>query len=148
MSDPKAQMDRAVKALRLLPESTFLHCSSYYHTAPVGPVAQDGFINAVVKLSTMLTPRDLLAALLAIEVAQNRVRTLRFGPRTLDLDILLYGEDVYHDESLVIPHPELTNRLFCLVPLLEIFPEACLPCGQALSEFVPSVLLPNIIRKC
>jgi len=89
-----------------------------------------------------------LAALLAIEVVQKRIRTLRFGPRTLDLDILLYGEEVYHDEALVIPHPELTNRLFCLVPLLEIFPEACLPSGQPLTEFVPSVLLPNIIQKC
>ena len=130
LSDPESQLHRAVAALSALPDSTFVTVSSFYHTAPMGPQDQPHFVNAVAALDTCLSPEDLLCALQRIEQAQGRVRnqeTVRWGPRTLDIDILLYGTLHIISETLQIPHPGLTERDFVLRPLLEIAPNLVLP---------------------
>ena len=104
---------------------TITAASSIYDTAPWGPVPQDNFLNQVIRISTALEPRELLAVLHEIErvAGRDRKSEIRFGPRTLDLDILLYGDRVLHEEGLAIPHPRLTERAFVLAPLAEIAPD-------------------------
>jgi 2-amino-4-hydroxy-6-hydroxymethyldihydropteridine diphosphokinase len=105
------------------PAITLLAVSSLYRTAPVGYLDQDWFLNAAACVETQLTPRELLTLLLAIESDLGRVRTVRNGPRTIDLDILLWDDLVLREDDLVIPHPRLHERLFVLEPLAEIAPE-------------------------
>ncbi|SEM15028.1 2-amino-4-hydroxy-6-hydroxymethyldihydropteridinediphosphokinase [Syntrophus gentianae] len=99
---------------------TLLRCSSFYRTEPVGFVDQEDFVNAVAEVRTVLTARALLQALQQIETEMGRVRTTRWGPRIIDLDILLFGQEVVQEGDLVIPHPELHRRRFVLVPLNEL----------------------------
>ncbi len=98
--------------------------SSVYETAPVGgPDGQGAFLNCVVVLETERSARELLALAHELEAQANRVRTVRFGPRTLDVDILLYGDEVSKDETLTLPHPRMYERAFVLAPLAEIAPD-------------------------
>ena len=99
--------------------------SSIYDTAPWGPVPQDNYLNQVICISTTMVPRDLLAILHEIERAAGRDRKneVRYGPRPLDLDILIYGDSAVNEDGLVIPHPRITERAFVLVPLAEIAPD-------------------------
>ncbi|MFZ1342492.1 2-amino-4-hydroxy-6-hydroxymethyldihydropteridine diphosphokinase [Thiothrix eikelboomii] len=103
--------------------------SSFYQTKPVGPQDQPDYVNAVACFSTRLSAQALLAMLLEIERLHGRVRDphLRWGPRTLDLDLLLYGNEVIQDSNLIVPHPELCKRAFVVYPLLEIAPDLILP---------------------
>ena len=101
--------------------------SSLYYTEPVGLKAQEDFINAVVALETDRSPTELLALCRAIEEKMGRRRTVRWGPRTIDLDILLYGDLVMNEPDLVIPHPLMAARKFVLVPLIEIAPDVVHP---------------------
>jgi 2-amino-4-hydroxy-6-hydroxymethyldihydropteridine diphosphokinase len=97
--------------------------SSLYRSAPLGPVDQPDYVNAVMAVETSLAPQDLLAALHRIERSHGRVRTgLRWGPRTLDLDILLYGDEQLQGDALTVPHPGLAEREFVLYPMAEIAP--------------------------
>lgn len=132
LGDAEATLRSAVAALRALPGSRLAGLSSLYRSAPVGPAGQDDYLNAVASLATGLAPHALLAALQAIENAHGRQRAVRWGPRTLDLDLLLYGNDCLATTDLIIPHPELVRRNFVLVPLLEILPGAALPDGTRL----------------
>lgn len=116
------------EALRLLTcsraaEITLRAVSSLYRTAPVGYLDQDWFLNAAAHAGTQLNPRELLNRLLAIESELGRVRTVPNGPRTIDLDILFWGDLVVNEDDLVIPHPRLHERLFVLEPLAEIAPD-------------------------
>jgi len=120
LSDPVAQVTAGVEALAMLPDSRLALISSLYRTAPVGFADQPEFVNAVAMVETALEPRALLAELLAIERRHGRVREVPNGPRTLDLDILLYGDTRMHDGELTIPHPRMHERAFVLVPLAEI----------------------------
>lgn len=129
-----ATLRAAVAGLRALPGSTLTGLSSLYRSAPVGPAGQDDYLNAVARLDTPLPPHELLRALQGIENAHGRVREVRWGPRTLDLDLLLYGNDRIATADLTVPHPEMTRRNFVLVPLLEIEPGARLPDGTALND--------------
>jgi 2-amino-4-hydroxy-6-hydroxymethyldihydropteridine diphosphokinase len=104
-----------------------LASSSLYRTPPMGPPGQADYINAVACLETALSPHALLDALQALERAHERVRTVRWGPRTLDLDLLLYDQLEIADERLTVPHPGLTLRAFVLLPLLQIAPTLQLP---------------------
>lgn len=108
--------------------------SSFYQTKPVGPQNQPDYVNAVACFNTDLTAQGLLAVLLATECVHGRVRdpNLRWGPRTLDLDLLLFGNQVIQDTNLIVPHPELCKRAFVVYPLLEIAPDLSLPHGVAL----------------
>ncbi len=123
LEDPAAQVRRAMQQIAKLPQTQQIRASSLYQTAPVGYADQPPFINAVVQISTALTPQALLSALLNIEAEHQRRRLLRNGPRTLDCDILLYGDMAVNEANLHIPHPRLHQRAFVLVPLAEIAPQ-------------------------
>ena len=123
LNDPAAQLDEARRRLAALPGVVITRVSSYYATPPVGVTDQPWFVNAVVAIRTTLAPEELLAALLQIEAAMGRVRVQRWGPRLVDLDILLYDNLVIHTERLQVPHPEMAQRGFVLLPLAEIAPE-------------------------
>lgn len=101
--------------------------SSVYETAPQGNVDQPSFLNLVVQIETDLTPRELLRHTQAVEAKLGRVRDLRWGPRTVDLDILLFGEQVIDEDGFQVPHPRMVQRAFVLVPLLELDPDLILP---------------------
>lgn len=132
LNDPAAQVEYALAELGRLPATRLLARSSLYASAPVGYVDQPDFINAVARVETDLAPRALLAALLGIEHRHGRERSFRNAPRTLDLDLLLYGDANFHEEGLALPHPRMTERGFVLLPLLEIAPDATIPgCGRA-----------------
>jgi dihydroneopterin aldolase/2-amino-4-hydroxy-6-hydroxymethyldihydropteridine diphosphokinase len=96
--------------------------SSYQITAPVGGVEQDDFLNAAVALRTLRTPEELLELIGSIEQEQKRERSIHWGPRTIDLDILLYDSDIIQTKHLMIPHVEMQNRMFVLDPMCEIAP--------------------------
>lgn len=101
--------------------------SSLYQTDPVGPQDQDRFLNCAAEIETSLNPLDLLDLCQAIEHEHHRVRTIKWGPRTLDLDLLLWGTRIVDEERLIIPHPEMINREFVLAPLAELAGEAVHP---------------------
>ena len=113
---------------------SLIRVSSLYETAPIGGPKQKPYLNAVVVVDTGLLPRQLLERCLEIEQEQGRERRERWGPRTLDLDVLLYGSEVIDNADLKVPHPRMTKRRFVLEPLLEVWPEAALPDGTMLRE--------------
>jgi 2-amino-4-hydroxy-6-hydroxymethyldihydropteridine diphosphokinase len=114
-------------ALAQLPHTQLIARSSLYRSAPVGYADQPDFVNAAAAISTALGARALLDALLAIERVHGRVRAFANAPRTLDLDILLYGEHVIDEPGLSVPHPRMHQRAFVVVPLAEIAPQAVVP---------------------
>ncbi|MBU2886103.1 2-amino-4-hydroxy-6-hydroxymethyldihydropteridine diphosphokinase [Gilvimarinus agarilyticus] len=132
LEDPRQQLSRAIEALAELPQSRLINVSSYYRSKPVGPQNQPDFINAAACLETQLEALTLLDHLQAIEQQHGRERLQHWGPRTLDLDILLYGDAHIDTERLQVPHPFLTQRSFVLLPLADIAPGIQLPDGQNL----------------
>lgn len=122
LGDREAHVRQALEHLARTPETTVVRASSLYDTEPMGVADQPNFLNAVALLETQLTPRQLLWNLMLIEKRLGRVRTNRWGPRTLDLDLLLYEDLVSDDPELQLPHPEMTKRSFVLVPLVELDP--------------------------
>jgi 2-amino-4-hydroxy-6-hydroxymethyldihydropteridine diphosphokinase len=127
LNDPIQQVTVALQALADLPDSQLVSRSSLYRSAPMGPPNQPWFINAVAELATGLAPEPLLDELQKIEQQQGRVRALHWGPRSLDLDILLYGSEQIATQRLTIPHPGISQRNFVLLPLLEIAPDIDIP---------------------
>jgi 2-amino-4-hydroxy-6-hydroxymethyldihydropteridine diphosphokinase len=134
LKDPAAQLARAVSALATLPETVLVAQSPFYASRPVGPQDQPDFVNGAVWLRTSLLPHQLLDELQSIEQKHGRERLRHWGPRTLDLDILLYGERVLDDERLTIPHRELRNRDFAIQPLLDLKADLTLPDGTPVAE--------------
>lgn len=122
LGDPRRAVEDAIGALSRLPQSRMVARSSLYRTAPVDAGGPD-FINAVVALETELAPLDLLARLQVIEAAAGRERPYRNAPRTLDLDLLILGDQVLETPTLTLPHPRMGQRAFVLVPLAEIAPD-------------------------
>lgn len=121
LNQPIQQIISALNALRLLPNSQFINHSSLYRTPPLGPPNQPAYINAVAVLATQLTPIELLTQLHIIENIHGRIRSdIRWEARSLDLDILLYGQLIVKQPQLIIPHPRLHQRAFVLIPLMEI----------------------------
>lgn len=120
LGEPENQLRKAVSALAALPLSELDKVSSVYRSAAVGPGAQPDFLNAVVRLRTTLSAIELLDALQQIEQQQGRVRDVRWGPRTLDLDLLLYADKTIASPRLTVPHPRMRQRHFVLYPLCEI----------------------------
>lgn len=134
LEDPAAQLARAVTALATLPDSVFVAQSPFYASRPVGPQDQPDFVNGAVWLRTSLPPHTLLDHLQGIEQRHGRERLRHWGPRTLDLDLLVFGEQSLSDERLTVPHQELPNRDFVLQPLLDLKPGLVLPDGRTIEE--------------
>lgn len=146
--DPQAQVRRAFRELEQLPRSQLLGCSSLYRSAPLGPQDQPAFINAVAMLDTRLSPHELLDALQAIEQRAGRVRKAeRWGPRILDLDLLLYAEQMMDTPRLQVPHYHMHARSFVLYPLAELAADLIMPDGtplQALLDDCPATGLERL----
>lgn len=127
LGDREASILFALRALDMLPTAEVAAVSSLYETAPVGFTDQPQFLNAVAQVRTTLTPEGLLQAVLHLENEMGRTRTQRWGPRVIDIDILVYGSRQIISPALTLPHPRLRERAFALVPLAEIAPELVLP---------------------
>ena len=127
LGDPVRTVTAAIAALRTLPDTEFLAASSLYRTAPVGLRHQPDFINAVVELVAVPPAPALLQSLFEIEGRFGRQRSVKNAPRTLDLDLLLYGDEVSDDPELTLPHPRLHERAFVLAPLADIAPQLLIP---------------------
>ena len=129
IGDRELHLLRGVAEIGKIRESRITALSGFYDTEPVGPAGQGNFLNAVLRLETPLSPRELLTELQRIETAVfNRRRDVRWGPRTIDLDILLYGDAIIDEPELTVPHPRLHERRFVLAPLAEIAPDVVHPC--------------------
>ncbi len=139
LDDPAAQVRAGFAALAALPGTRRVAQSSLYRSTPVGYRDQPDFINAVACVTTTLAPRALLDALLAIEREHGRVRGVRNGPRTLDLDLLLYENLQHHEVGLTLPHPRLHERAFVLAPLAEIDPALKVPGQGAVQALLQGV---------
>lgn len=133
---PIQQLKLAIQAMADLPDTEIKKVSSLYQSQPLGPQDQPDYVNAVACLETGLSPLALLDALQNIENEQGRIRLRRWGERTLDLDILLYDNQIIHNERLTVPHYDMQNREFVIVPLYEISPELILPDGVSLQQLV------------
>ncbi|MDI9246584.1 2-amino-4-hydroxy-6-hydroxymethyldihydropteridine diphosphokinase [Marinobacter sp. CHS3-4] len=134
LEEPSAQLARAVIALAALPKTELVAQSPFYRSRPVGPQDQPDFINGAVWIRTELSAIELLDELQAIEQNHGRERLQHWGPRTLDLDLLLYGMATLAEPRLSVPHPELPNRDFVLQPLLDLAPDLTLPDGAPIAE--------------
>lgn len=134
LEHPVTQVASALLELERLPQCRNLLHSSLYRSDPVGPPGQPDYINAVASLETTLSPLALLDAMQALEQQHQRVRIQHWGPRTLDLDLLLYGDQLISNERLTVPHPYLQERSFVLYPLAEIAPQLSIPNQKSLAE--------------
>jgi 2-amino-4-hydroxy-6-hydroxymethyldihydropteridine diphosphokinase len=139
VGDVAATLRRALHELEDTPGVEMLGVSSAYRTDAVGPVDQAPFLNAVAGLATTLEPEELLDRLLAVEASLGRTREVRFGPRTCDLDLLLYGDRTIHTARLEVPHPRLAERRFALEPLAELDPALRLPDGRPVTGLLEAV---------
>ena len=147
LDDPLLQMRRAFRALRELPASRCVACSPLYRSAAVGgPSGQPDYLNAAAALDTTLAPDELLTALQATETAQGRTRIVRWGPRTLDLDLLLYDRLVLDEPRLTLPHPRLHERAFVLYPLYDIAPDLEIPGHGLLTDLLTKFPQTALVR--
>ncbi|VGM96892.1 2-amino-4-hydroxy-6-hydroxymethyldihydropteridinepyrophosphokinase [uncultured Avibacterium sp.] len=136
LATPVQQLENALQALQQLPHSQLVAVSHFYQSKPLGPQDQPDYVNAVACLTTALAPLDLLDQLQRIEQEQGRVRLRRWGERTLDLDILLYGDEIIQSERLTVPHYDMQHREFVIVPLYDIAPNLTLPDGKNVADLV------------
>jgi 2-amino-4-hydroxy-6-hydroxymethyldihydropteridine diphosphokinase len=146
LNDPDKQVRAGIEELAMIADTRLSRVSSLYRTAPVGYRDQPDFTNAVARIETALTPRALLDALLAVEQRYGRVRDFPNAPRTLDLDIVLFGDSVVQEPGLTIPHPRMHERAFVLVPLAEIAPDAIVPLRGRVSELLARLDSGGLIR--
>ncbi len=130
LGDRLANLQDGVRSLDARPGITVVRSSRVYETDPVGGPPQPEYLNAVVEVETSLAPRELLDACRAVEDDLDRVREERWGPRTIDVDVLTYGDEEIDEPDLTIPHPRMHERGFVLAPLLELTPDPPLPGGR------------------
>ena len=137
LTSPLEQVNAAVQALGDIPQSRVVALSSFYRTPPLGPQDQPDYLNAAIALKTALSAESLLDNTQRIELQQGRVRKEeRWGPRTLDLDLMLFGDAVINTERLTVPHYDMKRRGFMLWPLFEIAPDLIFPDGESLSALL------------
>ncbi|EOC1428744.1 2-amino-4-hydroxy-6-hydroxymethyldihydropteridine diphosphokinase [Cronobacter dublinensis] len=135
LAEPLYQVNDALAALAQIPHSRIVATSPFYRTPPLGPQDQPDYLNAAVALETTLTAEALLDNTQRIELQQGRVRKAeRWGPRTLDLDIMLFGDETINTERLTVPHYDMKNRAFMLLPLAQIAPALRFPDGERLAD--------------
>lgn len=146
LDDPQRQVEIAVAEVDALPRTRVTARSPWYRSAPLGPPGQPDYINGVLAILTELAPETLLAELQAIENRHDRRRTQRWGARTLDLDILVYGDLTRSTPELTLPHPELAARNFVLYPLADLAPDLQLPDGTPLASLLANVDGKGIVR--
>lgn len=145
LEHPLQQLQQACHELAGIDQTYLIRCSRFYRSSPMGPVEQPDYINAVAELSTSLSPWQLLDELQSLEARHHRVREIRWGPRTLDLDILLYGQDQIAEQRLIIPHPGLCERNFVLYPLVELVgDDFVLPGGEQLGDLLRKVSMQGL----
>jgi 2-amino-4-hydroxy-6-hydroxymethyldihydropteridine diphosphokinase len=138
LEQPREQIKRALRSLNELPETKLLTDSGFYKSKPMGPSDQPDYVNAVAELETALDAETLLSHCLSIEQQQGRVRQRHWGERTIDLDVLLYGQEQIDTADLTVPHPGIGQRDFVYLPLLKISPDIVIPGIGALKEIVQS----------
>ena len=146
LDNPKMQIQDAFAELDEIEATHLLRTSSLYASAPWGYADQPDFVNAVASVETELPPRRLLDELLKIETWHGRERSFANAPRTLDLDIALYGNDIVDEESLKIPHPRIHERAFVLVPLGEIAPDLAIPGHGPITKLLERCNDPSLKR--
>lgn len=138
LGDRAAMLRAAVTALDATHGVRVTRISSLYETPPWGPVPQGPYLNACIAIETSLSPREVLDLGLAIERDHGRERAVRWGPRTLDIDLLLYGNEAIDEDGLIVPHPRMAERAFVLVPLAEIAPELVVA-GRAIPDILTEI---------
>ena len=143
---PETQLDQAIDSISRHPDIHLLAVSNRYQTQAIGPGSQPDYINTVARLNTQLSPLDLLDCLQQIEQQQGRVRTIRWGARTLDLDILLYDQQVIDSERLTIPHPRMHERAFVLAPLQDLDASIVLPTGENILSLLANCSDQGIVK--
>ncbi len=146
LGDPPAQIRSAFRALAELPGTRLVRQSSFYRNPPEGGFDQPEFVNVVASIETRLGPRELLDRLLEIERAHGRVRDFPNAPRTLDLDIVLYGDNVVEETGLTIPHPRMQERVFVLAPLFEIAPDVVVPGKGRVADLLRNVDASGMVK--
>ena len=139
LKGPKEQIEKALRVLSETKDITLLSVSSFYQSRPLMDMSGPNYLNVVCKIETELSASDLLDFCQEIEENQHRVREIKWGSRTIDLDILLYGDQVFTTKRLTIPHPEMINRAFVLLPLFEIEPELKLPLLGPLKDLLERI---------
>ena len=146
LGNPAEQVERAIEFLRAVPQIRLLSRSSLYSSGPIGPVDQPDYVNAVAKISTTLDARGLLRALKEIERLRGRKRGVRWGPRLIDLDLLLFGDEEIDELNLKVPHPGIACRNFVLLPLAEVAPGLVVPGLGRIADIAVNETEPRISR--
>ena len=146
LNDPQSQLKKAIISLDMVPSTSVVRTSSFYRSKPVGPQDQPDYINAVVELATELSAHVLLSYLQSIENEHGREREIKWGARTLDLDILLFGDEIIQDDRLGIPHVEMHKRGFVLLPLDEISPDCMIPGIGAVSSLLRQFNTDDLVK--
>lgn len=139
LGDRKAMLEAALRGLEASGQVRVVKASSVYETEPIGYVGQPWFYNLAAEIETDLDPNSLLTLTKQVERELNRTREIHWGPRTIDIDILLYDDLVTNGNRLTLPHPEMVGRRFVLEPLVEIAPDLKLPDGRRIADLLPSV---------
>jgi len=145
IADPLSQIQRALSTLATTPHIQLICHSPLYTNPPMGPILQPDYVNAVAHIQTTLVPEALLACLHIIEHEQGRRRHIPWGPRTLDLDILLFGDTQLATPTLSIPHPGLYTRGFVLIPLADIAPDLLLPSGLPVTHYITDEMRSDLV---
>lgn len=147
LGDPVNQLQQALALLHHSGGISVRRISSLYETSPVGYLNQPNFYNLVAEIDTVLPPAELLQATQKVEQCLHRVRIERFGPRTMDVDILLYDQRIINKPELTVPHPRLLERAFALIPLYELTGEISLPTGESIKEAIEALPQEQWIKK-
>lgn len=148
LDDPIAQVEQAILKIAQIPGTVLKAKSSLYRTPPWGKTDQSEFVNAVVKIETSCSPHKLLEYLQIIEKDQKREKIEKWGPRTIDCDLILYEDEIIESAELTLPHPRMFSRGFVMVPLAEISPTLIFPMGESITELLVQCDCAGIEKLC